>query len=130
MLGKKIKTDFSPSSNFDTIIGKNTSFEGVLTADGTVRVDGNLKGDMKVKGDIFVGETSHIDGNITCTNLTVGGKIEGNITANEQLRITATGKVVGDININSLIIDENGLFEGNSKMKTAEVKSSKVDEKK
>lgn len=124
MLGKRIKTDFSSSSNFDTLIGKNTSLEGLLEADGTVRVDGKIKGDMKVKGDIFIGESSHIQGNIICTNIIVGGRVEGNITAHEQLRITATGRVIGDIAVKSLIIDENGQFEGNSKMELAENKTS------
>lgn len=129
MLGKRIKTDLSTTSNFDTLIGKNTSLEGLLEADGTVRVDGKIKGDIKVKGDIFIGESSHISGNITCTNIIVGGSVEGNITAHEQLRIAATGKVRGDIAVNSLIIDENGLFEGNSKMKSVEGKKDKTNEK-
>lgn len=126
MFSKKQTTDFS---KFNTLIGKSTSFEGMLTAEGTIRIDGTVKGDIKVEGDIFIGESSHIVGNITCANIVVGGNIAGNIIAHNQLRIGATGKVVGDISVKSLIIDENGLFEGNSKMQQIEATNSKSSQK-
>lgn len=133
MFNKKQTTDFS---SFDTLIGKNTSFEGTLTAEGTVRIDGKIQGDVEVKGDVFIGDTSEVTGNITASNIVVGGHIKGNIIAHEQLRLTSTGKVMGDISVKSLIIDENGVFEGNSKMTSTEgnskhhlkeVKSSRVE---
>ncbi|ABW17747.1 bactofilin family protein [Alkaliphilus oremlandii] len=120
MFNKKQTTDFS---SFDTLIGKNTSFEGTLTAEGTVRIDGKIQGDVEVKGDVFVGDTCEVVGNITASNIIVGGHIKGNILAHEQLRLTSTGKITGDISVKSLIIDENGVFEGNSKMTSAEVNS-------
>ncbi len=120
MFGKKQTADFS---KFDTLIGKNTSFEGTLTAEGTIRIDGKIKGDVKVEGDIYIGESSQVIGNIMGSNIIVGGNVDGNIIANEQLRLTSTGKVIGDISVKSLIIDENGVFEGSSKMTSNEINS-------
>ncbi|MBU5675944.1 polymer-forming cytoskeletal protein [Alkaliphilus sp. MSJ-5] len=120
MFSKKQTTDFS---KFDTLIGKNTAFEGTLTAEGTIRIDGNVKGDVKVEGDIYIGESSQVIGNIMGSNIIVGGNVDGNIMANEQLRLTSTGKVIGDISVKSLIIDENGVFEGSSKMTANEINS-------
>lgn len=120
MFSKKQTADFS---KFDTLIGKNTSFEGTLTAEGTIRIDGIIKGDVKVEGDIYIGESSQVVGNIMGSNIIVGGNVDGNIIANEQLRLTSTGRVIGDISVKSLIIDENGVFEGNSKMTSKEINS-------
>lgn len=120
MFSKKQTADFS---RFDTLIGKNTSFEGTLTAEGTIRIDGIIKGDVKVEGDIYIGESSQVVGNIMGSNIIVGGNVDGNIIANEQLRLTSTGRVIGDISVKSLIIDENGVFEGNSKMTSKEINS-------
>lgn len=133
MFNKKQTTDFS---SFDTLIGKNTSFEGTLNAEGTVRIDGKIQGDVQVKGDVFIGDTCQVVGNITASNIVVGGHIKGNIMAHEQLRLTSTGKITGDISVKSLIIDENGVFEGSSKMvssepvsgtKSKEIKGSKAE---
>jgi len=123
MFNKKQAADFS---TFDTLIGKKTSFEGTLTGEGTIRIDGMVKGDVKVEGDIYVGEDSHIIGNITGSTIIAGGKIEGNITAHEQLRLTSTGKIIGDISTKSLIIDENGVFEGTSKMTANDTTSKNI----
>ncbi|QUH19561.1 bactofilin family protein [Alkaliphilus sp. B6464] len=126
MFSKKQTADFS---KFDTLIGKNTSFEGTLTAEGTIRIDGKIKGDVKVEGDIYIGESSQVIGNIMGSNIIVGGNVDGNIIANEQLRLTSTGKVIGDISVKSLIIDENGVFEGSSKMTTNEINSKHKSKK-
>ena len=123
MFNKKETVDFS---KFDTLIGKNTSFEGTLTAKGTLRIDGSVKGDIKVDGDVYIGEESVIVGNISCSNIVVGGNVNGNVATNQQLRITSTGKISGDISVKSLIIDENGVFEGNSKMIAADTNTKSI----
>lgn len=123
MFNKKQPADFS---KFDTLIGKSTSFEGTLQGKGTIRIDGKVNGDVKVEGDIYIGEDSQVVGNVTGVNIVVGGNINGNIIAQEQLRLTSTGKIVGDISSKSLIIDENGVFEGNSKMTSSDVSSKKI----
>lgn len=102
---------------FDTLIGQSTKFEGVLNASGTVRVDGELKGDIFLKGDLIVGEKGKIFGNITANSVLNSGTINGNIKASNQLKIAANGKVIGDIEVVSLIVEENSLFDGNCKMK-------------
>lgn len=111
------KTETINFEKFDTLIGQNTKFEGVLNATGTIRVDGELKGDIFLKGDLIVGEKGKIFGNITANSVFNSGMIKGNIVASNQLKISTSGKVIGDIEVSGLIIEENSLFDGNCKMK-------------
>jgi len=101
----------------DTLIGKSTTIEGKIEAQGTIRLDGTLKGDMVVEGSIIIGEGAKVTGNLNCSNVFVSGIVEGNITCKDQLRITSTGKVIGDIDVKNFIVDENAIFEGNCKMR-------------
>ncbi|ABR49292.1 protein of unknown function DUF583 [Alkaliphilus metalliredigens QYMF] len=120
MFSKKQEVQYE---KFDTLIGKNTSFVGTFHAEGTVRIDGKIDGEINVKGDIFLGETSLITGNVNGSNVLLAGKVEGNVHTSEQLRITATGILCGDIEVKSFIVDENAQFHGNCKMIETQSKS-------
>ncbi|EOD01659.1 bactofilin family protein [Caldisalinibacter kiritimatiensis] len=114
MFGKKeIKMD-----KIDTLIGRNTKLEGKITANGTIRFDGELVGDLIIEGNVIIGEEGKIKGNIKCNNGIVSGRVEGNIICKEQLRLTNTASLFGDIEVKSFIVDENAVFEGSCKMKT------------
>lgn len=116
MFNKKQAIESVSQDKFNTLVGKNTSFQGELKAEGTIRIDGEIKGEVSVKGDAYIGETGSIIGNIHATNIIVSGKIEGNVYTSEQLRITTTGKVIGDIKVKSFIVDEDAFFEGKCTM--------------
>lgn len=116
--GKKaspINTD-----KIDTLIGKNTDFVGNMTAEGTVRIDGKIKGDVFLTGNLIMGEQGSIKGNVKSDNIHLSGVIKGNVLSANQLHITTTGKLYGDMTVNNIVIDEGGLFHGNCIMMESE----------
>lgn len=113
---KEVKESSVDFNNFDTLIGKNSSFDGVFKATGTIRIDGEFQGEVIVNGDVFIGETSKILGNIACSNLVVSGLVEGNVNVKDKIQITTTGRLLGDVSVKSFIVDEDAFFEGNCKM--------------
>lgn len=104
-------------NNIDTLIGRNSIIEGKINAKGTIRFDGTLIGDLIVEGNVIIGEDGKVKGNITCENIIVSGTIEGNVTCKEQLRLTNTASLYGDIEVKSFIVDESAVFEGACKMR-------------
>jgi cytoskeletal protein CcmA (bactofilin family) len=102
----------------DTLIGKGTYIEGTINAEGTVRIDGKLQGGVNVTGSLIVGEEGAVQGNIKAESAYVAGIVEGNVTATSQLHITHTAKLVGDITVKNVIIDEGAVFIGNCKIIT------------
>ncbi|MDR1868749.1 MAG: polymer-forming cytoskeletal protein [Treponema sp.] len=97
--------DFS----INTIIGPNTSFTGDIEAGGFTRVDGSIRGDVKAKGRVVVGERARMKGNVTGTNITIGGVVVGNVIADGYLVILSTAIVIGDI-ITRRIQADDGCF--------------------
>lgn len=102
----------------DTLVGKGTYLEGTINAEGTVRVDGKIQGGINITGNLIIGEEGAIKGNIKAENAYVAGTVEGNVTATSQLHITHTAKLVGDIAVKNVIIDEGAVFIGNCKIIT------------
>ncbi len=113
----KKKTGVTSSQGFDTLIGKNASFEGSFKSTGLLRIDGKFDGDVNVKGDIIVGKDGEIRGTINANNIEISGCVEGNIVASEKLKVCSTGKLLGDIEVGSFVVEEKGVFDGKCKMK-------------
>jgi cytoskeletal protein CcmA (bactofilin family) len=102
--------------NVDTLIGVNSIFEGNIESQGTVKVDGKVKGDLKISGDLIIGNNATIIGNIYANNVDIFGTVEGNIHSSGVLKILATARLYGDIEVHSFIADEGGIFHGKCSM--------------
>jgi cytoskeletal protein CcmA (bactofilin family) len=107
-------------------LGKDTEFEGKLTFHGAIRIDGHFKGEISSDGNLIVGEGGIIEANIYVSNIIISGEIHGNIIADHRIEIHPPGKVFGDIQAPTVVVDEGGIFEGNCQMHRAK----EADEKK
>jgi len=103
----------------NAFIGQDTKFEGNLKFQGTVRVDGHFKGEISGKGTLIVGEGATIDSDIHVSHILNSGEIRGNVIADEMVQIRASGKVLGDIETPTIVINEGAMIEGNCKMEQA-----------
>ena len=101
----------------ETIIGPTTSLQGHLKAEGTMRIDGGVEGAIEAGGNVLVGQGGRVQGNVSGQNVLVAGVVKGNILAAQRLEIVATGRVLGDITVRALLIEEGGLFRGQSIMR-------------
>jgi len=100
----------------NAFLGKDTEFEGKLSFTGAVRLDGQFKGEIFTEGTLNIGETATIEADMRVARIIVSGQVRGNIEAGERLEIKAPGKVFGNIQAPTVIIEEGVLFEGNCKM--------------
>jgi len=111
----------------NAFLGKETEFEGKLSFSGAVRIDGRLKGEIFTEGTLIVGESASLKCNIRVSHIIVSGEIRGNITASDRIEIHAPGKVFGNIQAPTIVIEEGVVFEGNCSMqKIKEAEDKKV----
>lgn len=106
------------SEKIDTLVGKGTNVEGNINAEGTIRIDGKINGGINVTGALIVGEEGYVKGNIKVGSAFVAGTVEGNVIASTQLHLTHTARLIGDITVKNVIIDERAVFIGNCKIIT------------
>ena len=111
MLGKGNKNP--PFDNIETIIGPNTNFDGHLKCDGSVRIDGVCEGGMiETVGNVIISPDAMVAADIVARNVSVSGAVTGRIKASNRLEILSTGRVWGDVEVGSFLLDEDGYFRG------------------
>ncbi len=104
------------SDRLETVIGRNASFNGHFKCEGNLRVEGFCEGLIEATGTIIVGEKARVMADITAQNVSVSGAVRGKITARGRLEILSTGRVWGNVDAASFLIDEGGYFHGESVM--------------
>ena len=108
----------APIDKIETVIGPNSNFKGTLVCDGSVRIDGICEeGTVRTVGNIVVGPEAKVGAELIAENVSVSGAVTGKITASGRLEILSTGKVWGDVNVGSFLLDEEGYFNGKLTMK-------------
>jgi cytoskeletal protein CcmA (bactofilin family) len=121
---KRVAEEISNSSN---VIGKGTVLEGNIETFGNIRIEGKIIGNIKSKSKIALGNSSHVDGNITAQNADIEGEVKGKIEISELLVLKSTAVVHGDIMTGKLVVEPGAVFNGSCKMGAA-IKDIKIAE--
>jgi cytoskeletal protein CcmA (bactofilin family) len=104
-----------PAAKIETIVGPGTEMEGNIQSSESIRIDGKIKGGVQAQS-VVVGEYGVVLGDITARNVTIAGKVKGNISANESLELLPKGQIIGDLRTTKLVISDGANFEGNCQM--------------
>jgi len=106
----------APASKIETIIGPNAHLRGDIQSDGGVRIDGIVEGTIDITGNLVVGEGAKVIAEIKANNISISGAIKGDIAGN-RVEILETGRMWGDLTINSLLHNEGAYLRGQNTMK-------------
>ena len=82
----------------------DVSVEGDIVEKDKIIIDAKINGDVKSE-DVVTYSNSNIKGNIKSKNASLGGKLNGNINA-DQIRIKKTADIDGVLNQKILSIEE------------------------
>ncbi|MCA9605610.1 MAG: polymer-forming cytoskeletal protein [Myxococcales bacterium] len=109
--------DLTGLGEIQALLGRGTSFEGILSFEGRVRIDGRLTGKVFSEGILILGDGAEVDAEIEVGTLIVrGGTLRGNVVARQLIEIHAEGAVHGDITAPQIDIDKGCVFEGKCTM--------------
>ena len=121
MFSKKNKNtstfDKNGASRISSVIAEDVSFNGNLTGESGLRIEGKFEGEINLEGLLVIGE----DAVVTCTSISaikiiIAGQVHSNLNA-AKVEIRATGKVWGDIDAESFVIEEGAFLHGKINMK-------------
>ncbi len=107
-----------------TYLGRNTEWKGKLTFNGSIRIDGHFIGDISSKGTLLISEEGFIEGNIHVSYIVISGEVHGEIIADQRVDIHAPGKVFGNIQAPTVVMDQGVIFEGTTRMYRAKKKDT------
>ena len=110
------------------LLGKGTEFDGRLMFEGTVRVDGVYKGQVCTGGILIIGEGAYVNAEIEADTIIVSGEVHGRLKATRRVEIRGAGRVHGDVETPSLIVEDGVTFEGNCQMSPRNKKTEVFNE--
>jgi len=99
-----------------TIISIGSKITGEFNISAKLHVEGEIEGKIYSTNSISIGKTGIIKGELKANKLLVDGLFEGKVEV-DLLEITKSGRIIGEIIIKDLIIDQGGVFEGTSTLK-------------
>ncbi len=99
-----------------SILSSGVKIEGRMYSDGNLRLDGVMNGDILVNGNFTIGETAEIKGEIKAQNITLSGKVEGSVSADQKVILETGSRLKGDLKTKILVIEEGAVFDGKSEM--------------
>lgn len=99
-----------------SVLGAATRLEGTLHIEESVRIDGKLEGNLSQSdGDkrwVLIGPTGEIHGDVRAQNISIAGKVIGNITASESIELIDGSEVRGNITHKSITVEPGARVHG------------------
>jgi cytoskeletal protein CcmA (bactofilin family) len=108
--------DRKTEKGFFTIIGEGAAAEGTVSAPHSIRIDGTFRGKLETAEMLTIGKHGIVEAEIKTRSAVIGGKVTGNLTAEERVEIEAHASLLGDIQARDLVINEGALFHGRCSM--------------
>ena len=120
------KKNDSPQAE-DKVINIEAGIQGNLKFTGPVnlRLNGDFEGDLEAKGILIIGEKADIKAKtVKGDTITIAGRVKGDIISTKRLELSASARVIGNVETPVLVIAEGALLKGNCQMPADEVKES------
>lgn len=119
-------TSMGNESTARNIIGQGTTINGDVELNGDFRIDGKLIGSIVSLGRIVIGPSGVVEGNVTCQNADISGRLKGKLITQDLSSFKSTADFDGELNTARIAIEVGARFNGKCEMKEA---VSKADER-
>ena len=93
-----------------SILGPGLRVVGKLESQGEIQIDGQIEGEVRCKS-LAIGREGDVDGKIVADEITIGGRVKGNICA-RKVELLDTAKVEGDILHEFLVVQPGAVVNG------------------
>jgi excisionase family DNA binding protein len=114
----------------EKVLEVNAAMQGELTFKDPVNltINGNFQGKLNTKGTLSVGKDAYVGAEIVGEDITVAGKVEGNIIAHKKLTLISPANIKGDVVTPLLIVTEGAVLNGSCIMKSERVNFLTLEE--
>ena len=114
--GGKGRKGSAQSGGSSILLGPRDRLEGKLTVEGDIRVRGTVEGELTASGDVSIDPSAKVTAPISGRNVSVRGKVTGDVVASERLLLAGAGSVAGNVQVARLAIEDGATLNGNVSM--------------
>ena len=97
-------------------LGPRDVLQGRLEVQGDLKVGGQVEGELKASGDVTVDAGATIQASIEGQTVSVRGNVSGNVTARRRLTLGGSGRLIGDVRVGRLTVEDGATLNGNVTM--------------
>lgn len=113
-------------SNEVAHIGKSVVVRGELSGSEDLYVDGEVEGSIELHDhSLVVGPNGRIRANVHAKDITIHGKVDGNLHGTDRVELKKSAVLVGDIKTQRIVIEEGAYFKGGIDIQKDTVKAEK-----
>jgi cytoskeletal protein CcmA (bactofilin family) len=114
----------SNTSQTNSIVGPNSVVQGNLEVKGSALIYGTVIGDIHAEGLVRSSQDSLIKGSVYAAEAVIDGSLEGSLHVKGRATLGTTARMVGEVKVDMLVIEEGAQFSGKCKMKGAKIQGN------
>jgi cytoskeletal protein CcmA (bactofilin family) len=94
-------------------IGRSIVIRGEVTGDEDLLVQGRVEGSIMLpQNSVIIGAEGEVKADVAARVVTVEGRVEGNVSAEEQVILRSSSVVQGDISAPRVVLEDGARFRG------------------
>lgn len=99
--------------SINSMIGEGSVFQGKFFVHGSFQIDGKFEGEIRTEEHLYVGETGKVKTEvIRAKKITVAGVVLGDVEALEEVKLLATGRILGNVTAPQLTMEPGVVVKG------------------
>lgn len=107
----------SRTGNGQAVIGSSIRIRGEVAGDEDLVIQGRVDGSVGLdQNTVTVGPEGEVTADITGRTITVEGRVEGDLTAEERIVLRSSARVEGDIRAPRVVLEDGAHFRGGVQM--------------
>jgi cytoskeletal protein CcmA (bactofilin family) len=110
---RKIEMEHATPKASIAHIGKSVQIKGELTGSEDLLIDGQVTGSIELPDyQLTVGASGKVQANVNAKKVVISGTVKGNIHAVDNVTISKSGSLVGDVVVAGIVIEDGAYFKG------------------
>jgi cytoskeletal protein CcmA (bactofilin family) len=109
------------------MIGPSITIKGEVTGDEDLLIQGKVEGSINLNDyEVSVGQSGKVSADIRAKTIKIEGEVNGDITGNENVVISKSGNVRGNIVAPRVTLEDGAVFKGSIDMDPGDSASAKA----
>lgn len=114
------------ADDVETVVGPSVNVEGDFSSEGNIIVKGTVAGSVHTSKHLSVEQGAKIMANVRSGSARIAGEVKGNMKIKDVLELTSTARIMGDLEVKTLIVEAGALVSGKVMMPGLESESKAV----
>jgi cytoskeletal protein CcmA (bactofilin family) len=107
-----LHNDTLEDEDFDTVLSADIDFSGTLNFEKPFLIRGRLSGEIEARGLLVIDEEAVVEAHINASRVVIRGQVKGNVRAAEKVELTLTGKLQGNVTAPEILMETGCVFNG------------------